>query len=59
MVEAMPDAAGDARMALAASARARIKSLVGVDAVVTILDPGGIERSQGKARRVIDKRPKG
>ena len=28
-------------------------------AIVTIADPGGVERSQGKARRVIDKRPKG
>ena len=59
MVEALPEAAGDGRAALAAKLEARIKSLVGVSAVVTILDPGGIERSQGKARRVIDKRPKG
>jgi phenylacetate-CoA ligase len=59
MVEALPEAAGDGRTALAARLEARIKSLVGVSAVVTILDPGGIERSQGKARRVIDKRPKG
>ena len=59
MVEALPEAAGDGRAALAARLEARIKSLVGLSAVVTILDPGGIERSQGKARRVIDKRPKG
>ena len=59
MVEALPDAGGDGRAALAARLAARIKSLVGVSAVVTILDPGGIERSQGKARRVIDKRAKG
>jgi phenylacetate-CoA ligase len=59
MVEALPEAAGDGHAALAGRLEARIKSLVGVSAVVTILDPGGIERSQGKARRVIDKRPKG
>ncbi|HXE69339.1 MAG TPA: phenylacetate--CoA ligase PaaK [Hyphomicrobiaceae bacterium] len=59
MVEALPEAAGDGRAALASRLEARIKSLVGVSAVVTILAPGGIERSQGKARRVIDKRPKG
>jgi phenylacetate-CoA ligase len=59
MVEALPEAAGDGRTALASRLEARIKSLVGVSAVVTILAPGGIERSQGKARRVIDKRPKG
>ena len=35
-----------------------IKSVIGVTARITITDPGGIERSQGKARRVIDKRPR-
>jgi len=35
-----------------------IKSLVGVTTAVRVVAPGGIERSQGKARRVIDKRPK-
>ena len=59
MVEALPHASSDHRAALATRLEARIKGLVGVSAVVTILDPGGIERSQGKARRVIDKRPKG
>jgi phenylacetate-CoA ligase len=59
MVEALPHASGDGRAALAARLETRIKGMVGVSAVVTVLDPGGIERSQGKARRVIDKRPKG
>ena len=36
-----------------------IKSMIGVTADVRIVAPGGIERSLGKARRVIDKRPKG
>jgi phenylacetate-CoA ligase len=35
-----------------------IKSLVGVTTAVRVVAPGAIERSQGKARRVIDKRPK-
>jgi phenylacetate-CoA ligase len=35
-----------------------IKSSVGVNAHVTVLAPAEIERSAGKARRVIDKRPK-
>ena len=35
-----------------------IKSMIGVTADVRIVAPGGIERSLGKARRVIDKRPK-
>jgi phenylacetate-coenzyme A ligase PaaK-like adenylate-forming protein len=29
-----------------------------VTARVTVTDPGGVERSQGKARRVVDKRPR-
>jgi phenylacetate-CoA ligase len=33
-----------------------VKNLIGVTAVVHVLPPGAIERSQGKARRVIDKR---
>ena len=36
-----------------------IKSMIGVTAEVRVVAPGGIERSLGKAKRVIDKRPKG
>lgn len=36
-----------------------IKSMIGVTAAVRVVAPGGIERSLGKAKRVIDKRPKG
>jgi phenylacetate-CoA ligase len=35
-----------------------IKSQVGVAAKVTVAAPGAIERSLGKARRVVDRRPK-
>jgi len=35
-----------------------IKSFVGITTEVRIVDIGGIERSLGKARRVIDKRPR-
>ena len=35
-----------------------IKSLIGVSAEVRVVPSGGIERSIGKAKRVIDKRPK-
>ena len=35
-----------------------IKNLIGVTADVKVLAPGGIERSLGKARRIVDKRPK-
>ena len=35
-----------------------IKNLIGVTADVKVLQPGGIERSLGKAKRIVDKRPK-
>jgi phenylacetate-CoA ligase len=35
-----------------------IKAQVGVTATVRAVAPGAIERSQGKAKRVIDKRPR-
>jgi phenylacetate-CoA ligase len=37
----------------------RLKGMCGLSAMVEIVGPGAIERSMGKARRVIDKRPKG
>jgi len=35
-----------------------VKSLIGVTAEVRVLPPGAIERSLGKAKRIVDKRPK-
>ncbi len=35
-----------------------IKSYIGVSSDVKVVDPGKVERSQGKAKRVIDLRPK-
>jgi phenylacetate-CoA ligase len=35
-----------------------IKSLIGVSAAVKVAAPGSIERSVGKAKRVVDRRPK-
>ncbi len=34
-----------------------IKNKIGVTVAVDPLEPGGLERSIGKARRVIDNRP--
>jgi phenylacetate-CoA ligase len=56
-VEARPDA-GPAAEADARRLAERIKETIGVSARVTLLPPDGIERSQGKARRVVDLRPK-
>ena len=36
-----------------------IKSMIGVTADVRVVPPGSVERSIGKAKRVLDKRPKG
>ena len=57
-VEPCPDTRADeAALAAAKSALAYdIKALIGVTAIVNVLPVNGIERSVGKARRVVDKR---
>jgi phenylacetate-CoA ligase len=35
-----------------------VKSMIGVSTDVRVVQPGQIERSMGKAKRVVDKRPK-
>ena len=50
-------AQGADRTAIAREVQHRIKTLVGVNTRVDVVDPGTIERSQGKARRVVDQRP--
>jgi phenylacetate-CoA ligase len=50
--------AGSDRAGVARELQHRIKTLIGVSTRVEVLDPDGIERSLGKARRVIDTRPK-
>ena len=59
LVEAAPAGTGEAaRKASAAELGHHVKGLIGITAKITVADPGAVERSQGKARRVIDKRPK-
>ncbi len=48
----------DAMTELERRAEHSIKALVGVTAKVRVVEPGTLERSQGKAKRVIDLRPK-
>ena len=56
-VEALPNhTAEDARDAAAKDLVRQIKSMVGVSVKLKVMDPGGIERSEGKAKRVIDLR---
>ncbi|MFZ5689813.1 MAG: phenylacetate--CoA ligase PaaK [Pseudomonadota bacterium] len=58
-VEARPELHGEAdRAAEAAALSAHIRNNIGIGIKVVVGDPGSVERSAGKARRVIDKRPK-
>ena len=58
-VEARAEHADEAsRAAQAALLKAHVRSVVGIGVEVDVADPGGIERSMGKAKRVVDKRPK-
>lgn len=59
-VEPLPEHAGeDVRKAQAAELKRHIRDVAGISASVLVGDPGSVERSQGKARRVIDKRTRG
>jgi phenylacetate-CoA ligase len=59
LVEARPDHADEAaRAAQAAALSAHIRSNIGIGVEIVVGDPGNIERSAGKARRVVDLRPK-
>ena len=58
-IEAMPGVAAERYEALAQDAQHHIKSLIGVTADVTVLAPGALPRSQGKAVRVRDLRKLG
>ncbi len=58
-VEAAPKAAAhEARTILAERFAHHVKSVIGVTCAVEVVDPGAIERSIGKARRIVDLRPK-
>ena len=59
VVEAKTDAADDETRKAAGRAFARqIKARIGLTSAVTVKEPGSIERSLGKARRIVDLRPK-
>ncbi len=56
LVEASDDVAAAEHEALGAGLAAQIKDRIGVSAAVEVLAPGGVERSIGKARRIVDHR---
>ena len=62
LVETRPELSGNLSAAdiaaLGGRAEHLIKAYVGISATVRVLEPGTIERSQGKVKRVIDRRPK-
>ncbi len=59
LVEARPDAAeADSRAAAARDLSHHVKSRIGVSAEVAVVEPGTVERSLGKAKRIIDLRSK-
>jgi phenylacetate-CoA ligase len=62
LVERRPEIPGPlsvaARTAIEHEVERLIKGYIGVTAKVRVVEPGTVQRSQGKAVRVIDKRPK-
>ncbi|MBO6897299.1 MAG: phenylacetate--CoA ligase [Shimia sp.] len=59
-VEAMPNAADNlSKTAAARMLTKHIKDMIGVSVEVIVGDPGEVERSQGKAKRVVDNRGAG
>ena len=59
LVELLPTHAGAERDAIAHELQHRIKNLIGVSTTISVGAPESIERTLvGKARRVIDKRPR-
>ena len=59
LVEARTDAAeGSIRANCAQTLMHHIKSSLGIATEVDVVEPGQIERSLGKAKRIIDLRPK-
>ena len=57
LVEALPNSTDENSRAICAETLSkRIKDTIGISTKIDVSEPGGVERSQGKARRVIDKR---
>jgi phenylacetate-CoA ligase len=53
------EGAGEGAQADSKLLASRIKETIGVSAKVNVLPPGSVERSQGKAKRIVDLRSKG
>jgi phenylacetate-CoA ligase len=53
-----PEEGAEIRAKAAAELGHHIKGAIGVTAKITVADPGSVARSEGKAKRVVDKRPR-
>ncbi|MBK1659193.1 phenylacetate--CoA ligase PaaK [Paracraurococcus ruber] len=58
LVEADYGVAGAERETAARALEHHVKEMIGVSVTVEVRDPGTVERSLGKAQRVVDRRPK-
>ena len=59
VVEAKAGAGDEATRAAAGQDLAgHIKSRIGITSTVTVMEPDAVERSMGKAQRIVDLRPK-
>ena len=58
LVERRPDLPAAMKTLLERDVEHHIKGSIGISAKVRVAEPGELPRSQGKAVRVIDKRPK-
>ena len=56
MSEALSKAEDEVRLAVKSLAEKEVGSSIGISAKVTLLRPGSLPRSEGKAKRVIDNR---
>jgi phenylacetate-CoA ligase len=56
VVEAKADASNESRAAAASLLGVQVKDGVGVSVAVEVVHPGTLERSLGKAKRVVDER---
>ncbi len=56
LVETLQHEEDERKNAIAADLKHQIKARIGTTANIEVREPGGIERSVGKARRIVDKR---
>jgi len=56
LVECRDKCSDEVRVNMANKLQDHVKTHIGISTSVNVVNPGGVERSQGKAKRVVDKR---